>query len=69
MMKWMRDLFGDKGTATASEWSKGMARLDAEMPLPAPRFRSRYCVKGAPGVCFPERKSKKCNVAPISKKA
>jgi hypothetical protein len=51
-------------TATASEWREGMARLDSQMPLPAPRFRSRYCAKGAPGVSFPEPKPKSCNIAP-----
>jgi hypothetical protein len=40
-----------------------MARLQEEIPLPGPRFRSRYCAKGAPGVSFPERKSNKCNIS------
>lgn len=63
-MKWIYELFGtDKGTATASEWRAGMARLQEEIPLPGPRFRSRYCAKGAPGVSFPERKSNKCNIS------
>jgi len=51
-------------TATASEWREGMARLEAEMPLPAPRFRSKAVSKGAPGVSFPEPKPKSCNIAP-----
>jgi hypothetical protein len=56
-------------TATASEWREGMARLDAEMPLPAPRFRSKHCAKGAPGVSFPEPKRKpEPKIAVIGKK-
>jgi hypothetical protein len=54
-------------TATASEWRAGMARLDSQMPLPAPSFRSRYCAKGAPGVSYPGPKNAKCNVALIKK--
>jgi len=56
-------------TATASEWRAGMARLDSEMPLPAPRFRSRYCAKRDPGVSFPEPKRKpEPKIAVIGKK-
>jgi len=51
-------------TATASEWREGMARLDLQHPLPAPRFRSKAVSKGKPGVCFPEPKPKSCNIAP-----
>ncbi len=42
-----------------SEWMAGMRALNEQMPLPAPKFRSKECAKGAEGVCRPERKGKK----------
>ena len=56
-------------TATASEWREGMARLDLQQPLPAPRFRSKAVSKGKPGVSFPDPKHKPApKIAVIGKK-
>ncbi len=42
-----------------SEWMAGMRALNEEMPLPAPKFRTKDLARGKEGVCYPEKPQRK----------
>jgi len=51
-------LFGRPNTLSLAEWIEGMRALDAEMPLPKPKFRTKALSKGAPGISTPLPRAK-----------